>query len=196
MTLNLHTGIGEELHALAARLFPICRSITGDGVRQSLAVLGEHLPGLECVEVPSGSKCFDWTIPPEWNIRDAWVIDPKDTKIIDFQDCNLHVVGYSQPVDITMSLEELQPHLHSLPEAPDAVPYVTSYYGETWGICLSQQQRDKLEPGKYHVRIDSTLEPGSLTYGELVLPGEIDEEVFFQPIFAILPWVTTSYQAQ
>lgn len=172
------TSAGEEMHARAERLFPITRSITGEGVRTTLAMLREELPGLTVHEVPSGTKCFDWVIPLEWNIRDAYLVGPDGRKVVDFASSNLHVVGYSVPVDTELSLDELQPHLHSLPDQPTAIPYVTSYYKERWGFCLSQEQRDRLEPGTYRAVIDSTLKPGSLTYGELVLPGETDEEIF------------------
>ncbi len=170
---------GEDMHALATRLFPICRSLTGDGVRETLSVLQEHLPDLAVHEVPSGTACFDWTIPPEWNIRDAWVEDPDGVRIIDFKDHNLHVVGYSTPIDTQMELEDLQAHLHSLPEAPDAIPYITSYYQERWGFCLTDRQRKTLRPGMYRVKIDADLNPkGNLTFGELVIPGSSKEEVF------------------
>ncbi len=167
-----------QIHDLCRRLFPICRSITGNGVRQTLDILREHLPDLKVFEVPSGEKCFDWTVPREWNIRAAYIIAPNGEKLIDFQKLNLHVVNYSVPVDKIVSLEELQNHLYSLPEQPDAVPYVTSYYEERWGFCLSENQRKTLAPGEYKVFVDSDLRDGSLTYGELILPGESDAEVF------------------
>lgn len=170
--------IGESIHALARELFPICRSITGDGVRQTLRIIQRELPDLKIFEVASGVRCFDWTVPFEWNIRDAYILDPQGHKIVDFKQHNLHVVGYSIPVDQTVSLEELQQHLHSLPELPDAIPYVTSYYLERWGFCLTHRQRERLKPGNYRVRIDSALEPGHLTYGEWILPGESDREIF------------------
>lgn len=172
------TDLGAAMHALCRALWPICRSITGAGFRQSLAMLARELPGLTVTEVPTGTTCFDWTVPPEWNIRDAGVIDPDGRKIIDFRDSNLHVVGYSVPVDRTLPLAELQQHLHSLPEQPDAIPYVTSYYQQRWGFCLSHNQRRQLRDGDYRVHIDSDLKPGSLTYGELLLPGATDQEVF------------------
>ena len=162
---------GAAMHALARRLFPITRSITGDGVRETLRILGEHLP-LEIHEVPTGTRAFDWTVPPEWSIRDAYILDEHGDRIVDFRQNNLHVVGYSVPVDATLSLAELQPHLHSLVDQPTAIPYVTSYYERRWGFCLSHAQRQRLQDGQYRVVIDSELKDGSLTYGELVIPGE------------------------
>lgn len=165
------------MYALARELFPICRSITGDGLRATLHILKRELPALEIVEVPSGTRCFDWTVPPEWNIRAAHIIDPSGRKVVDFADNNLHVVGYSEPVDREMSREQLDAHLHSLPEMPTAIPYVTSYYKRRWGFCLSHNQRMALGPGNYRVKIDATLESGHLSYGELRLPGATEHEV-------------------
>ncbi len=172
------TAQGQFMHDLARRLWPLNRSLTGDGVRQTLAIIGEHLPGLEIFEVPTGEQVFDWVVPNEWNLKDAYVIAPNGEKIIDLADSNVHVVSYSEPVDLELELDELQPHLHSDPELPDAIPYVTSYYNTTWGFCLTQLQRDTLEPGTYRAVIDATLEPGSLTYAQWVLPGESEQEVF------------------
>lgn len=169
---------GKEMHDLCRRLFPICRSITGEGVRRTLDILCELLPELQVFEVPSGEKCFDWTVPKEWNIRDAYVIAPDGEKIVDFQKSNLHVVGYSTPIDRKISLEELQNHLYSLPEQPDAIPYITSYYKERWGFCLTENQRKNLAAGEYKVCIDSDLKNGSLTYGELILKGASEREIF------------------
>ena len=174
---NLGTR-GEDMHALCRELFPICRSLTGEGVRQTLKIIQRHLPEIRIHEVPSGTQCFDWTVPPEWNVRDAYILDPSGKKIVDFADSNLHVVGYSAPVDRDIGLEELQEHLHSIPEMLDAIPYVTSYYKERWGFCLTHRQREQLKPGTYRVKIDSTLAPGSLTYADLVLPGKRPQEVF------------------
>jgi aminopeptidase-like protein len=169
---------GEEMHELVRRLYPLCRSITGDGVRSTLAIIGERLP-LAVREMPTGSEVLDWTVPKEWNIRDAYVKDASGRRVIDFRESNLHVVGYSVPVSGTYSLAELRPRLHTLPEQPGLVPYRTSYYAETWGFCLSQDALDRLrdEDGPFEVRIDSTLEPGALTYGEYVVPGRLPEEV-------------------
>ena len=164
-------------HALATRLFPICRSITGNGVRQTLSILEEHLPRLQVHEVASGSAAFDWTVPAEWNIDEAYIEDEQGRRIVEFATSNLHVVGYSVPVDEWIELEDLQLRLHSLPEQPEAIPYVTSYYSPYWGFCLSQEARGSLAPGRYHAVIRSALAPGSLTYGELFLPGREDEEV-------------------
>jgi aminopeptidase-like protein len=169
---------GERAHALAAELFPICRSLTGPGVRQTLRILQRELPDLTFHEVPSGTRCFDWTVPAEWSIREAYIATEDGRRVVDFANHTLHVVGYSTPVDAVMSLDELRPHLHSILEMPDAIPYVTSYYKERWGFCLSHRQLESLPPGPYRVRIDSTLRPGSLTYGELLIPGRREQEVF------------------
>ena len=157
-------------------MFPICRSITGDGVRQTLKIISEHIP-LEIHEVPTGTQVFDWTVPKEWNIRDAYVIDPKGKKIIDFQKSNLHILNYSIPINKTVSLEELKQHLFTLPDHPDWIPYKTSYYKENWGFCLSHNQYLSLEEGDYRVVIDSTLADGHLTYGEFWIPGESNDEI-------------------
>jgi aminopeptidase-like protein len=164
------------MHALAARLFPICRSITGDGVRQTLQAIAERIP-LELQEVPSGTQVLDWTVPDEWNIRDAYIATSEGERVVDFHDSNLHVVSYSEPVRAELTLDELRPHLHVHPEQRDWVPYRTAYYSRTWGFCLSQRQLDGLDEGTYEVVVDSTLAPGSLTYGECLLPGATDEEV-------------------
>ena len=169
---------GKRAYELAVELFPICRSLTGPGVRQTLRILQRELPDLTLHEVPSGTRCFDWTVPSEWSIREAYIAAEDGRRVVDFADHTLHVVGYSTPVDAVMSLDELRPHLHSLPELPDAIPYVTSYYRERWGFCLSHRQLQSLAPGNYRVKIDSTLGPGSLTYGELLIPGQRDDEIF------------------
>jgi aminopeptidase-like protein len=167
---------GAELHALVERLYPICRSITGDGVRQTLDIVGEHI-SLERHEVPTGTQVLDWTIPQEWNIRDAYVATPDGERVIDFRESNLHVVGYSVPVNERMPLSELRGHLHTLPDQPSWVPYRTSYYAPAWGFCLAQEKLDALPDGEYDVVIDSTLADGSLTYGEHVVPGRVTDEV-------------------
>lgn len=167
--------------ALAKKLFPICRSITGDGVRRSLAMIRDLIPELEIVEVPSGTKCFDWIVPEEWNIIDAYIEDSKGKKIVSFHECNLHVVSYSIPVDKFLSLKELQKNLYSLPDKPDAIPYVMSYYKKHWGFCIQENLRKTLVDDTYHVVINSSLKNGSLTYGEVFLPAttrETSQEVF------------------
>ena len=168
---------GRAMHALITELYPLCRSITGDGFRQTMEILRRHIP-LQVHEVPSGTKVFDWVVPKEWNIRDAYVKNPKGEKIVDFQKSNLHVLNYSMPVNERVSLKELKEHLFTLPDHPDWIPYRTSYYSENWGFCLSHNQLQMLEEGDYEVFIDSTMEDGSLSYGELYLQGEEDEEIF------------------
>ena len=168
--------IGGEMYQFVSDLYPICRSLTGDGVRETLRRIGQRIP-LTIHEVASGTEVFDWTIPKEWNIRDAYVKNSKGERVIDFQKSNLHVMSYSSPVSTTMSLHDLKTHLHTLPDHPDWIPYRTSYYNANWGFCLSHRQFMDLEEGDYEVCIDSSLENGHLTYGECYLPGETTDEV-------------------
>jgi aminopeptidase-like protein len=166
---------GYAIYQLVKELYPICRSITGDGVRETLNVLTKHVP-LEVYEVPTGTRVFDWQVPKEWNIRDAWIKDDNGNVLLDFKTNNLHVLNYSIPVHMQVELEELKKNLYTLPEHPDWVPYKTSYYKETWGFCLSHRQLLSLKPGKYEVFIDSELKEGHLTYGELFIEGQSSEE--------------------
>ncbi|RAK69361.1 DUF4910 domain-containing protein [Hymenobacter edaphi] len=170
---------GETLHALLRELYPVPRSLTGDGVRQTLRLLQQRLlPGLRIHEVPSGTPVLDWTVPAEWRIRDAYVATPEGERVVDWHAHNLHVLGYSQPVHSWVTLDELRPHLYALPAQPDLIPYRTSYYHAGWGFCLSQRQLDALDEPLYEVCIDTELDPhGSLTYGELLLPGDVEDEV-------------------
>jgi aminopeptidase-like protein len=169
-------GIGDEIHRLMGELFPICRSITGDGFRQTLDILRRHIP-LEVREVPTGTRVFDWTVPKEWNVREAYIKSSKGERIVDFRKSNLHIVSYSVPIHATMPLADLKKHLHTLPGHPDWIPFQTSYYSEEWGFCLSHRQFLALEEGDYEVVIDSTLKDGSMAFGELYLKGETDEEI-------------------
>jgi aminopeptidase-like protein len=166
----------EDIYNLLKTLFPICRSITGNGVRQTLKIIQQVIP-LETKEVASGTKVFDWIVPDEWNIEDAYVKDESSKRVIDFKKCNLHIVGYSVPFEGKMSLAKLKEHLYTLPEQPDLIPYVTSYYKKRWGFCLEHNQYKALEEGIYEVKIASSLKPGSLTYGELVIEGRSDKEI-------------------
>jgi aminopeptidase-like protein len=170
------TGTGEEMYALVERMYPLCRSITGDGVRATLDIVGEYIP-LQRHEVPTGTQVLDWTVPQEWNIRDAYVADATGRRVVDFAASSLHVLGYSVPVERTMPLSELRAHLHTLPEHPAWVPYRTSYYRPDWGFCLAQETLDALPDGDYEVRIDSTLADGHLSYAEHVVPGQVSDEV-------------------
>ena len=170
--------VGCEIHQLIGELYPICRSITGDGVRETLRRIGQYIP-LTVREVASGSQVFDWTVPKEWNIRDAYVKNSDGERIIDFQKSNLHVMSYSVPVRQTLSLQDLKAHLYTLPDHPDWIPYRTSYYSENWGFCLSHRQFIGLKDDNYEVCIDASLEDGFLTYGEYYLPGETSNEVLF-----------------
>ena len=175
----MSNSMGEQMYAWATHLFPFNRSLTGDGVRQTLNYIKDQLPNLEVLEVASGTSAFDWVVPKEWRIREGWIADSTGTKLIDFATNNLHIMGYSIAVNRLLSRSELEPYLHSLPDQPDAIPYVTSYYKESFGFCLSQSQRDSLGEGPFHIYIDSELFDGSLTYGELVVPGNSTEEILF-----------------
>jgi aminopeptidase-like protein len=169
-------ALGADALELMGRLFPICRSLTGNGVRETFDVLEEHIP-LTRTEIPSGTKVFDWNVPDEWNIRDAYIATADGTRVVDFRRSSLHVVSYSEPVRATIPLEALRERLYTLPDQPDLIPYRTSYYKRTWGFCLSHRQLQALEPGDYEVVIDSTLGPGSLSYAELNVEGSGDGEV-------------------
>ena len=164
------------MHDLVRELYPLCRSITGNGVRQTLAIVGRSLP-LQIHEVPTGTPVLDWVVPKEWNVREAWIKGPDGKTVVDFRDSNLHLLGYSQPLHQRMSLAELRPHLFSLPERPDWTPYRNSFYKDAWGFCLPHRRLEALRDGEYEVRIDASLEDGSLTYGEAVLPGESEREI-------------------
>jgi aminopeptidase-like protein len=173
--MNAHERAGAQIYDLIDELYPICRSITGNGVRESLGRLQKLVP-IDVHEIPSGTSVLDWTIPDEWNIRDAWIKDGSGTTVVDFRRSNLHVVNYSVPIHRRMPFQELRSHLFTIPEQPDWVPYRTSYYRQTWGFCLSHNQLQQMSDGEYEVCIDSNLEPGHLTYGELRVPGEEADE--------------------
>lgn len=175
---NIKKQTGDWMYKLIQRLYPVCRSITGNGVRETLSVLNEFIP-LTIVEVASGTKVLDWEIPDEWNINDAWIKNEEGEKIVDFKKLNLHVLNYSTPVNMEIDLSELKKHLFTIPESPDWVPYRTSYYNRNWGFCLSHNQYEKLPEGKYFVNVDSEIKPGALTYGEYLVAGKTDKEVLF-----------------
>ena len=175
--LEQDTKKGRELYSWAEDLFPICRSLTGSGVRETLRYIKNIIPALSIISVPTGLEAFDWKVPKEWVIRQAYIEDALGNVIVDFKNNNLHVVGYSEPIDEWMNLDRLDKYLHSLPEQPNAIPYVTSYYNLTWGFCLSENQRRLLESCEYHVVIDSELKDGCMNYGELIIHGESAKEV-------------------
>jgi aminopeptidase-like protein len=175
-TIPSRETVGSEIHELLAELYPICRSISGDGVRRTLAIVSDHLP-LAQTEVPTGTKVFDWTVPREWNLREAWIAAPDGRRVVDFRDSNLHVLGYSTPIRARLPLTDLKERIFTHPTEPDWIPYRTSYYRENWGFCLSSSQLDAFEDGEYEVCIDSTLEGGSITYGEALLQGASEREV-------------------
>lgn len=168
---------GEDIYRIAKRIFPICRSITGAGVRETLRILSEYVAGMEIHNVPSGTQVFDWTVPKEWIIREAYIEDEKGNHIIDFKNNNLHVLGYSTPIDKWVPRDELLEHIFTQPDQPDVIPYVTSYYKERFGFCMSQNQKDSLPDGQYHMVIDSELLEGNLTYGEIIIPGTQEDEI-------------------
>ena len=170
--------IGDEIHSFAKELWPINRSLTGEGIRQTLAKIKTHIPELAVHCVPSGTDVFDWKVPQEWHVNDAYIMTPSGKKICDFKQNNLHLVGYSIPIRTKLSLADLQNHLYSLPEQPDAIPYITSYYKERWGFCISHDERQKLEDGVYEIVVDSKLFDGALNYGEVILQGQSDKEIF------------------
>lgn len=165
------------MYALAGRLFPICRSITGEGFRKSLNILCEEVPDIKVYEVPSGTPVFDWVVPKEWNIRGGGIYRCNGEKVIDFEDSNLHIIGYSTPIHDIVSREKLLEHIHTQPDQPDLIPYITSYYKERWGFCMSENQKKTLTDEKYRVEIDSSFKDGSLTYGDLLIPGESEKEI-------------------
>lgn len=186
--MEVNVNEGQEMYDFVCKIFPYCRSLTGEGVRQTLNDLREFItqgggPELQVFEVPSGTKAFDWTVPREWKIREAYIEDEAGNHIIDMKDNNLHVLGYSTPVDKWVSLDELKEHIYTQPDQPDYIPYVTSYYKERFGFCMSENMKNSLPEGKYHMYIDSELFDGVLNYAEIVIPGETDEEVFFSTYF-------------
>lgn len=173
----LNPDIGREIHNFACQLWPLNRSITGAGVRQTLEMIKAHVPPLVTRDIPTGTKIFDWTVPQEWVVREAWIKTPDGRKICDFSENNLHLVGYSVAVNKTISREELETHLYSRPDLPDAIPYVTSYYEQRWGFCITDTERQKLPDGDYHVFVDADHFDGNLSYGEAFFKGETDDEI-------------------
>lgn len=170
---------GQIMYNLAAKLFPICRSITGNGFRESLSILKGIVPEIQIHEVPTGAQVFDWTVPNEWSCEGGGIYRLNGDKVIDFKDSNLHILGYSTPIDRIITKEELLEHVYTQPEQPDWIPYVTSYYKERWGFCMSENQKKALTDSEYHIVIKSTLDPGSLTYGDLLVPGKTEDEILF-----------------
>lgn len=170
--------IGDEIYQLARKLWPLNRSISGEGVRETLDVISKYIPSINIKSIPSGTKVFDWTVPKEWRVKEAYILDPNGKKICDYSINNLHLVGYSAPFKGNIELQELKKHLHTLPDQPTAIPYVTSYYKSRWGFCLTHDQLNTLENGTYEVVIDTTLFDGQIDYGELIIKGKSDKEIF------------------
>jgi aminopeptidase-like protein len=166
------------MHKFATRIFPFNRSLTGFGVAKTLDCIKEEIPELKILKIKSGKKVFDWIVPQEWNVEYAYIICPDGTKICDFSVNNLHLVGYSISVDKTLELKELLPFLHSIPDQPNAIPYITSYYKDTWGFCLSDSQKKLLKNGVYKVKISTSIKPGNLLIGEIYIPGKTKKEIF------------------
>ena len=171
-------NFSEQIYNLAKKLWPINRSITGDGVRETLSIIQKDVPELKVFEISSGTKVFDWTVPKEWKVRDAYIITPDGKKICQFKKNNLHLIGYSSPINLKIPLSKLQDHLYSLPNQPDAIPYITSYYEKRWGFCITHDERQDLTDGDYQVYIDAELFDGSLSYGEILIKGQTPEEIF------------------
>lgn len=176
MTVTSENKAGRSIYSIICRLFPITRSITSEGVRESLRIIQEYLPEMKIESVPSGVKVLDWEVPDEWNIKEAWIKDPDGNIIVDYRDNNLHVMGYSAPVSKRLPLDELKTKIYTLPDQPDFIPYRTSYYKRDWGFCMTHNMFKSLKPGEYEVYINSKIEPGFLNYGELYIPGLTDEE--------------------
>jgi len=174
----MQNTLSKQIYNLAKKLWPINRSITGDGVRKTLSIIKEKIPELKIFEIPSGTEVFDWTVPKEWKVRDAYIITPDGEKICQFKKNNLHLVGYSSPINLKIPLSKLQDHLYSLPNQPDAIPYITSYYEKRWGFCITHDERQSLTDGDYQVYIDTELFDGSLSYGEILIKGQTSEEIF------------------
>jgi aminopeptidase-like protein len=174
----MQNTLSKQIYNLAEKLWPINRSTTGDGVRKTLSIIKEKIPELKIFEIPSGTEVFDWTVPKEWKVRDAYIITPDGEKICQFKKNNLHLVGYSSPINLKIPLSKLQDHLYSLPNQPDAIPYITSYYEKRWGFCITHDERQSLTDGDYQVYIDTELFDGSLSYGEILIKGQTSEEIF------------------
>ena len=170
--------IGDKIYNFARELWPLNRSLTGEGVRETLKKISKHLPGMNIRSIPSGTQVFDWTIPKEWKVRSAYIITPSGKKICDFSKNNLHLIGYSAPFTGSLELSDLKKNLYTLPDQPNAIPYVTSYYKERWGFCISHNDFKTLENGKYQIKIDTEFFDGELNYGEIIIPGKSQKEIF------------------
>ena len=188
--------IGHDIYRFAEELWPLNRSLTGVGVRETLGIFRKMLPELQLIEIASGTKVFDWTVPKEWRVSSAYIIDPNGRKICDFFDNNLHLVGYSTPFRGLLNLQDLNQYLHSIEDQPSAIPYVTSYYEKRWGFCLSHEQRANLPNGDYSVVVDTDLFDGSMTLGELILPESQKKKYLYQPIFVTHRWRIMNSQDQ
>ena len=192
----MNNSLGKKIYKFAEELWPLDRSITGNGLRATLSIIKNKIPPLKIKQIASGTKVFDWKVPKEWFVKEAYIICPEGKKICNFKENNLHLVGYSHPINQKINLNKLKRHLHSLPKQPNAIPYITSYYKKNWGFCISHNQKKKLKKGKYQVVINSKIFDGYMNYGELILRGKSKKKFYFLLTYAIHQWQIMNFLVQ